>query len=483
MMRNKEETQRILMEKNLLSDNLVQIGPSNIYSMKLTIARLSSSAAAASSCGSSVASATASTTTKQASEAAGNATAMAFGCGTSSFNNFISVHQPGNQHHHTQQDNGVSTGQTRIEELRQRLKNESSFQQQQQKEEDIISSDSATGSKGLRNKYKLIKPPWLKIKNISGENYDNYKRLKETVKGLKLATVCEEAKCPNIGECWGGGKDKAATATIMIMGDTCTRACRFCAVKTGRNPPPLDQDEPEHVAEAISKWGLDYVVLTSVDRDDLPDHGANHFARTVELLKHKVKVRKEGSNEVRDIMVECLTPDFSGVDERIHRVASSGLDVYAHNIETVEELQSRVRDRRANYKQSLYVLETAKKKVPSLITKTSVMLGLGETPEQVRRAMKDCRNSGVDVITFGQYLRPTIGHLPIKEYITPEVFDQYQKEGEAMGFRYVASGPLVRSSYKAGEFFLKSLVENRKNAIASNANSATTTAAAATFAT
>ena len=311
-----------------------------------------------------------------------------------------------------------------------------------------------------RKANQLPKPSWLKIPATARpDNLANYLRLKETVKGLKLATVCESAKCPNIGECWGGGEDKKATATIMIGGDQCTRACRFCSVKTSLRPPPLDPNEPEHVAEAIAQWGLDYVVITSVDRDDLPDHGSEHFAQTVRLLK-----QKRGD----ELLVEFLTPDFGGVKERIERVALAGLDVYAHNIETVERLQSRVRDRRAGYSQSLHVLETAKKAKSGLVTKTSLMLGLGETLDEIRATMKDALNSGVEVITFGQYLRPTKGHLPVVEYVRPEVYDQLRVEGEQMGFRYVASGPLVRSSYKAGEFYLKTMVKERKAASSAN---------------
>lgn len=308
----------------------------------------------------------------------------------------------------------------------------------------------------------LPKPSWLRIPATSHEdNLQNYHKLKDTVKGLKLATVCESAKCPNIGECWGGGKDHKATATIMIGGEQCTRACRFCSVKTALRPPALDPDEPENVATAIAQWGLDYVVLTSVDRDDLPDHGASHFAETVRKLKQKTNNR---------LLVEFLTPDFLGVESRIALVANSGLDVYAHNLETVERLQSRIRDRRAGYSQSLRVLETAKRANPQLITKTSLMLGLGETKQEVLSTMRDAMDSGIEVITFGQYLRPTKGHLPVVEYVTPAVFDELRVAGEEMGFKYVASGPLVRSSYKAGEFYLKALLNTRKSAASASSS-------------
>lgn len=266
-----------------------------------------------------------------------------------------------------------------------------------------------------------------------------------------LLLVCEEARCPNIGECWGGGKDKTATATIMIMGDTCTRGCRFCSVKTSRKPPPLDPEEPEKVSSAIAKWGLDYVVLTSVDRDDLEDQGSNHFREVIQKLKEKKP----------DLLVEALTPDFQGNEELIQNVATSGLDVFAHNVETVKRLTSKVRDRRANYDQSLAVLKYAKN-VGNCITKTSLMLGLGETEEDLMETLHDLRAIDVDVVTFGQYLQPTRKHLPVKKYITPEEFDEWKIKADNMGFKYVASGPLVRSSYKAGEFFLKNLLNDRK---------------------
>lgn len=297
----------------------------------------------------------------------------------------------------------------------------------------------------------LPKPSWIRAKPATS---DKYKELRTTVRSLGLATVCEEAKCPNIGECWGGeGKDSTATATIMIMGDTCTRGCRFCSVKTSRTPPPLDLEEPMKVATAVAQWGLDYVVLTSVDRDDLDDQGAGHFRSVVQNIKQKKS----------DMLVEALTPDFRGELSLVERVATSGLDVYAHNIETVERLQSRVRDRRANYHQSLSVLHHVKQVNNVALTKTSVMLGLGETDDDIRKTMEDLRNNDVDVLTFGQYLQPSKRHLPVKEYVTPEKFDLWQQEGERdFGFKYVASGPLVRSSYKAGEFFLKNLIKDQE---------------------
>jgi len=292
-------------------------------------------------------------------------------------------------------------------------------------------------------------PQWIKTHPPSGKNYN---ALKDTLRGLNLHTVCEEAKCPNIGECWSGGEEEVATATIMLMGDTCTRGCRFCAVKTSRKPPPLDPNEPENVSEAIAKWGLDYVVLTTVDRDDLEDGGSHHFAKTVQLLKQKNP----------KILVECLTGDFGGKLKEVEIMATSGLDVYAHNVETVEALQRWVRDYRAGFKQSLSVLEHAKQITPSLITKSSLMLGVGETDEEVRQTLKDLFNAGVDCVTLGQYLQPTKRHMKVETFVPPEKFEYWKAEGEAMGFKYVASGPMVRSSYRAGELFIKNILNKRK---------------------
>lgn len=292
------------------------------------------------------------------------------------------------------------------------------------------------------------KPAWMKRTIPGGERYTE---IKAKLRELKLSTVCEEAKCPNLGECWGGGDGHTATATIMIMGDTCTRGCRFCAVKTSRAPPPLDADEPANVAKAIAAWGLDYVVLTSVDRDDLPDQGASHIAQTIANLKASAP----------NILVEALTPDFQGVPELVKQVATSGLDVFAHNVETVPELQADVRDRRANWKQSIDVLRMAKA-AGAGITKTSIMLGLGETREQVVAALRQLREADVDVVTFGQYMRPTKRHIAVVEYVTPEAFAAYKTIAEEMGFLYVASGPMVRSSYRAGEYFLENILKKRK---------------------
>jgi lipoic acid synthetase len=276
---------------------------------------------------------------------------------------------------------------------------------------------------------------------------ERYLQLKDMFKELKLATVCQEAQCPNIGECWGGG-----TATIMLMGEVCTRGCRFCNVKTGNPKGKLDADEPRKVAYAVSRMGLDYIVLTSVDRDDLPDEGSAHFAQTVRLLKDLSP----------DLLVEVLTPDFKGREEFIAAVVDAEPDVFAHNVETVERLTPKVRDPRAGYKQSMRVLEFVKHHDPSRYTKTSLMLGLGETDDEIRQTLRDLRAVGCDVVTFGQYLQPQQRHLPVAEFVTPEKFREWQGEAEGMGFLYVASGPLVRSSYRAGEFFMKGVIEKRK---------------------
>lgn len=296
---------------------------------------------------------------------------------------------------------------------------------------------------------RLRLPSWLKREIPVGKNYNS---LKEKLRKLNLHTVCEEARCPNIGECWGGGEHETATATIMVLGDQCTRGCRFCSVKTSRRPPPPDPDEPVKTAEAVTEWSLDYVVLTSVDRDDLPDGGSSHIAQTV----IEIKKRKP------EMLVECLTPDFRGNMKAVEVVVDSGLDVYAHNVETVAELQKFVRDPRANYKQSLKVLEHAKLYKPSLITKTSLMLGLGERDDEVKKVLEDLRRIGVDCLTLGQYMQPTKRHLSVKEYLTPEKYDYWASVGKEMGFAYTASGPLVRSSYKAGEYYIKNLLQKKQ---------------------
>ncbi|KAI1392061.1 Lipoate synthase [Hypoxylon trugodes] len=294
-------------------------------------------------------------------------------------------------------------------------------------------------------------PEWLKTPIPAGN--DNYKKIKQDLRGLGLHTVCEEARCPNISECWGGNNKNAATATIMLMGDTCTRGCRFCSVKTNRKPPPLDPHEPEHVAEALARWGLGYVVLTNVDRDDLADGGAHHFAETI----RRIKAKKPG------LLVEALTGDFAGDMDMVEVVANSGLDVYAHNLETVEGLTPYVRDRRATFRLSLRVLEHVKqvRGDQGIITKTSLMLGLGEQEDEVTDALRELRKIGVDVVTFGQYMRPTKRHLKVEKYVTPEEFEMWRQRALDMGFLYVASGPLVRSSYKAGEDFIENVLKKR----------------------
>ncbi|ODQ77013.1 hypothetical protein BABINDRAFT_163908 [Babjeviella inositovora NRRL Y-12698] len=291
-------------------------------------------------------------------------------------------------------------------------------------------------------------PAWLKVPIPKGKSFQ---KLKNDVRELKLATVCEEAKCPNIGECWGGKKSEA-TATIMLMGDTCTRGCRFCSVKTNRAPAPLDPMEPENTAEAISRWGLGYVVLTTVDRDDLLDGGAHHLAETVLKIKQKAP----------QILVECLSGDFRGDLAMAQVLANSPLDVFAHNMETVERLTPHVRDRRATYRQSLAVLNSAKEVQPDLVTKTSIMLGFGETDEEILQTMRDLREVKCDVVTFGQYMRPTKRHMKVAEYITPAKFDYWKEKALEMGFLYCASGPLVRSSYKAGEAFIENVIKKRR---------------------
>jgi len=279
------------------------------------------------------------------------------------------------------------------------------------------------------------KPYWLKIKLEYNEKFHDVKRI---LKEKKLYTVCEEAKCPNINECWSHG-----TATIMILGDTCTRGCKFCAVKTGNPKGWVDPLEPLHVVETIKHLKLKYVVLTMVDRDDLLDGGAFHVYRTV------LEIRKN----FPDIKIETLVGDFQGNKNSISLIANSSIDVFAHNIETVERLTPIVRDPRASYKQSLFVLEYAKKVNPKILTKSSIMVGLGETEEEVIQTIKNLRNVGVDILTIGQYLQPTRRHLNVVEYVPPYKFKWYRDIGLQIGFKEVFSGPLVRSSYRAEKVF------------------------------
>ena len=290
--------------------------------------------------------------------------------------------------------------------------------------------------------YKIErKPPWLRVRAPSGERYRWIRQQRE---GLGLATVCEEAHCPNIGECWSGG-----TATFMVMGSICTRGCRFCAVNTQKAGLPLDPEEPTKLAHTIQAMDLDYVVITSVDRDDLPGQGARHFRRCVEEVKAASP----------DTIVEILIPDFQGRADLIAECAHAGAEVVAHNIECTRELTPTVRDRRAGYDQSLQVLWQLKAENPDVVTKSSIMVGLGERKMSVFQTMRDLREVGCDILTLGQYLRPSRKHLPVAEFVTPEQFDAYRRMGDELGFRYVASGPLVRSSYRAGELFLTGMIK------------------------
>lgn len=275
------------------------------------------------------------------------------------------------------------------------------------------------------------KPDWLRIRLPSG---GRFAEVREVVREHRLATVCEESHCPNMGECWNHG-----TATIMLMGSVCTRACRFCAVDTGNPRGWLDADEPAQAAEAVQLMGLRYVVLTSVDRDDLPDGGASHYAACIRAIKARCP----------QTAVEALTPDFDGREDAVATVVDAGLEVFAQNLETVERLTSRVRDPRAGYQQTLDVLAFAKRQRPDVLTKTSLILGLGEEEDEILRAMDDLRACDVDVLTMGQYLRPTRNHLPVARWVPPEDFERYRQWGLERGFVEVASGPLVRSSYRA----------------------------------
>jgi lipoic acid synthetase len=275
------------------------------------------------------------------------------------------------------------------------------------------------------------KPPWLRAPMPAGGRFEGVRR---TVREHRLATVCEEARCPNIGECWNAG-----TATLMLMGEVCTRACRFCAVDTGNPRGWLDADEPANAARTVQLMGLGYVVLTSVDRDDLEDGGAGHFAACV----REIKRLNPGT------AVEALTPDFQGVLEDVETVVDSGVDVFAQNVETVRRLTHPVRDPRAGYEQTLAVLAHAKRHRPGVLTKTSLMLGLGETDAEIRATMDDLRRVGVDLLTVGQYLRPTVNHLAVERYVTPEEFEACRAAALERGFLECVAGPLVRSSYRA----------------------------------
>lgn len=288
------------------------------------------------------------------------------------------------------------------------------------------------------------KPAWLKVPLPGGQGYARLKRL---TREFRLHTVCEEARCPNVGECWKG---RHATMTIMVLGDECTRRCRFCAVKTVDRAAPPDPEEPSNVGRALATMGLDYVVITSVDRDDLPDGGSEHYAECVRAIRA----------EAPDTVVETLVPDYVGAD--LERLVAARPDVLGHNVEVVDRLQRRVRDPRCSFERSLETLTGAKSADPAVFTKSSLMLGLGETGAEVTDALNRLRAAGVDFLTVGQYLRPTPRHTPVVEYIRPERFLEVEREGRELGFQYVASGPLVRSSYRAGEFFATRLVRERR---------------------
>ncbi len=275
------------------------------------------------------------------------------------------------------------------------------------------------------------KPRWLRAKMPAGRKYS---AVKETVRENRLSTVCEESMCPNIGECWNAG-----TATIMVMGSVCTRACRFCAVDTGNPRGWLDPEEPANTARAVELMNLNYVVLTSVDRDDLTDGGASHYAACVREIK---ALRPQTA-------VEALTPDFDGDTAAVELLLDSGLEVFAQNVETVRRLTHPVRDPRAGYDKTLSVLAHAKRYRPDVLTKTSLMLGLGETDEEIDETMDDLRAIDVDILTLGQYLQPTRNHLPVERFVSPEEFARYREAGLAKGFLEVVAGPLVRSSYRA----------------------------------
>ena len=295
------------------------------------------------------------------------------------------------------------------------------------------------------------KPEWLKMRPPSGERFTD---IKETLRDHDLHTVCEEANCPNLGECWSG-RDGPGTATFMLMGERCSRGCNFCDVQTG-GLEPLDPEEPAQVADAVAEIGLDYVVLTSVDRDDLPDQGAGHFAETIRAIKE----RHPG------VLVECLIPDFQGDPDLVRKIIDAEPDVIAHNVETVDRLQWPVRDRRAGYEQSLSVLRQVDRESDSY-TKTSLMLGVGEYDHEVYQTLRDLKTVGVDVVTLGQYLQPSRSHLEVSEYVHPDAFDTWQRVAEAeLDFLYCASGPMVRSSYRAGELFVEAVSEGEDPAVA-----------------
>lgn len=282
------------------------------------------------------------------------------------------------------------------------------------------------------------KPAWLKIRRPSGSEIEKYSAVQHALRGFNLCTVCEEAKCPNINECWGN-----ATATFMILGDTCTRNCRFCATKTAAKGMPLNSKEPKNIANAVKKLKLRYVVITSVDRDDLQDYGAEHFRKCVE------EIRKANPK----VKIELLTPDFNGNRKCVDKILESKPNVFGHNIETVERLQRTTRDCRANYAQSMQILKYVKEKSPKTFTKSALLLGIGEREEEVLQALKDLKANHVDMITMGQYLQPSPNNMKVEEFVTPEKFKWYEKKAREIGFEHMASGPFVRSSYLAEKLF------------------------------
>lgn len=319
------------------------------------------------------------------------------------------------------------------------------------------------------------KPEWLKVRAPGG---DTYHHLKETFRKLDLHTVCEEARCPNVGECWREG-----TATVMLLGDVCTRGCRFCAVTTGDPRGAVDVREPEHVARAIARLSLQYVVMTMVNRDDLLDGGADHVARTVSRL-HALRP---------DLLIETLVGDFQGHMSGVDAVVDAGPDVFAHNIEVVRRITRVIRDVRSSYDQSLAVLRRAKERqrrlaadaaergapAPRRLTKSSIMVGIGETDDEVLEAMRDLREAGVDIVTIGQYLRPSSKHAPVQRFVEPGTFAAYERAALDMGFLYAASAPLVRSSYKAAEVFVRSLIDRSGDAPSAGAQAGDAPAGAA----
>jgi len=292
------------------------------------------------------------------------------------------------------------------------------------------------------------KPEWLRMDLPSG---DRFAEIRSTLREHDLHTVCEEASCPNLGECWSG-RNGPGTATFMLMGDRCSRGCNFCDVETG-GMEPLDPEEPETVADAVAEIGLDYVVLTSVDRDDLPDQGAGHFAETIRAIRE----RHPG------VLIEALVPDFQGDPDLVREIIDARPDVFAHNVETVERLQWPVRDRRASYEQSLSVLAQVARE-SDVYTKTSLMLGVGEYDHEVYQTLSDCRAAAVDVVTLGQYLQPSRSHLDVETYVHPAKFETWRQVAEEeLGFLYCAAGPMVRSSYRAGELFVDAVLRDGKS--------------------